>query len=68
MRPEDAISHFGTQHAVAAIVGVSRGAVSLWKGRVPDLHQLKLERASGGVLKADKAAKALEGTLRALLT
>jgi DNA-binding XRE family transcriptional regulator len=66
MTPEQAISHFGTQQAVAAIVGVSRGAVSLWE-RIPDLHQLKLEKASGSVLKADKQAKALEQILKELL-
>ena len=52
MKKQDAISHFGTQAALSAALGVSESAISQWD-EIPPIRQLQLEAATGGVLAAD---------------
>ncbi|WP_345868066.1 Cro/CI family transcriptional regulator [Shewanella algae] len=52
MKTKDAVGFFGTKAEVARQAGVSRGRVSQWGEEVPELQAYRLERASGGKLKA----------------
>jgi hypothetical protein len=55
MSPAQLLKHFGTKVAIAAAAGVQRQHVQGWFDRksVPIEQQIKLEVASGGILKAD---------------
>jgi DNA-binding transcriptional regulator YdaS (Cro superfamily) len=54
MHPIDkAADIVGSQTALAAVLGVSKGAVSQWKDedrRVPAAHCVAIERATGGAV------------------
>lgn len=52
MKTKDAVEHFGSKAEVARRAGVSRSRVSQWGEDVPELQAYRLERASGGLLKA----------------
>ncbi len=56
MTYEQVMKYFVTQEAVAKAAGVQQPAISGWRrrGRVPPLHQLRLEKATRGALKAEK--------------
>lgn len=54
MTKEQAVAHFKTQQALAAALGLTQGTVSGW-GVVPFVHQVRLERMTGGALVADDA-------------
>jgi DNA-binding transcriptional regulator YdaS (Cro superfamily) len=53
MRTQDAISHFGSQAALAVALGIKQQSVQDWGEIVPKLRQLQLERLTKGKLKAD---------------
>lgn len=53
MTKDQAIKHFGTQVKLAAAIGCKQHTVSGWGEFPPDTRQLQIERASGGVLKAE---------------
>jgi DNA-binding transcriptional regulator YdaS (Cro superfamily) len=56
MKTSEAVGFFGTKAEVARQAGVSRSRVSQWGEYVPELQAYRLERASGGKLKADTYA------------
>lgn len=53
MRKNDVIHHFGSVGAVAAALGITSQAVSLWPDTIPLGRQFQLERLTEGKLKAD---------------
>ncbi len=54
MKKTDAINHFGTQTALAAVLGVDQSTISKsWGDYPPPLRQLQLEHITGGALKAE---------------
>lgn len=57
MKPQDVIKHYKTQKAAADALGIGQSAVANWvmRDKIPDLSQLRIEVATGGKLKADKA-------------
>lgn len=54
MKIDHAISHFGSQVALANALGIQQPAVSMWKSRgaIPHLQQIRIEHITGGKLKA----------------
>lgn len=55
MKSKHAIRHFGTQAAVAAVLGLSRAAVNKWADVVPLESARALEILTGGDLKVDES-------------
>lgn len=53
MNTKQAIDHYEGAALLAAALGISAAAVSQWGEYPPDKRQLQLERATGGVLKAE---------------
>lgn len=53
MLTKDAIAYFGSQAKLARALGIKQQSVADWRDEVPDVQQLKLERITGGALKAD---------------
>ena len=51
MTKDDAIAHYVTQTALAQALGIDQSTVSTWR-TVPELHQLRLEALTRGVLRA----------------
>lgn len=47
---EKVAAHFGTKTALAAVVGLTRGALRFWAHGVPPEYVLTIEKASGGKL------------------
>jgi len=54
MQTKEAVKHFGSQTAVGKALGITKGAVSNWKGTVPLLRAYQLQEISEGKLKAPK--------------
>jgi len=54
MKTQDALSHFGGNTELTALLKLSTGAISQWGECPPPLRQLQIEKLSGGVLKAEK--------------
>jgi len=57
MTYKQVIDHFGTQAKLAAALGITQPSVSVWKRRVPAVHQYKLEIITDGALKVDAALR-----------
>lgn len=55
MTPKQLLDHFGTKVAIAEALGADKQRVQGWfdRKKVPMDQQIKLEVATGGVLKAD---------------
>ena len=53
MKTSEFVSHYGTQLAAAAAIGVHQSSVSGWGEYPPDKRQLQIERKTLGVLKAE---------------
>lgn len=51
MKKSAAIAHFKTAKALAAALGISKGAVSQWGDRVPQGSAYKLQVMTGGQLR-----------------
>lgn len=51
MRTKAAIKHYGNRARVAAILGISRAAVSKWGAVVPAGSAIQLEALSDGALR-----------------
>ncbi len=51
---DELISHFGSQVAASAKLGVTQPTLSNWKarGRIPELQQLRIQHITRGRLKA----------------
>jgi len=55
MKKRDAVQYFGSQQAIADILGLKKAAVSTWPDNaMPLARQAQLELLSGGELKATK--------------
>lgn len=56
MKFEEVVEYFGSQSEIAREMGITRGAVHLWKVRqkIPTRKQKLMAEISGGKLKADK--------------
>lgn len=57
MTPKQLISFYTTQTAAAQAIGVTQPAISAWlkKNKIPELQQLRVEKITGGALKAGKS-------------
>lgn len=53
MKKVDALSHFGTQKALAEALGIAQAAVAQWGDQVPQRRAFEIERLTAGKLKAD---------------
>lgn len=50
---EDVLQHFGGTHkALADALGISREAVTMWAGQIPESRAFQIEVLSGGKFKA----------------
>lgn len=56
MRKADAVEHFGSQRALAAALGITEQAVSLWDDLVPEGRAYQLESITGRKLRVDPAS------------
>ena len=56
MRKTEAVDHFGSQRALAAALGITEQAVSLWDELVPEGRAYQLESITGGKLRVDPAS------------
>lgn len=55
MRTDDVVKFFGSKAAVARAIGVTKGAVTNWGEIVPESSIWRVEHASKGKLRADRA-------------
>ena len=52
---EQIVEHFGGTHeSLASALGITREAVTMWKGSVPQSRAFQIEILSGGKFKADQ--------------
>ena len=50
---EQVLEHFGGTHeSLATALGISREAVTMWKGEIPESRAFQIEVLSGGKFKA----------------
>jgi len=56
MRTEAVIARYGTQKAVAEVLGITRAAVGQWGAVVPYISAQRLEQATGGELRLEPEA------------
>ncbi|PNA93087.1 MULTISPECIES: Cro/CI family transcriptional regulator [unclassified Pseudomonas] len=55
MNTDQAVAHFGSKKKLADALGISPGAVTLWKNVIPHLRQYQIQTVSGGALTVDGA-------------
>lgn len=55
MNTDQAVAHFGSKKKLADALGISPGAVTLWKNVIPHLRQYQIQTVTGGALKVDEA-------------
>jgi len=55
MYKKDVLAHFGNQVAVAKAIGRTKSAVSQWPDIIPIDAAIRIEQATGGILKLDLA-------------
>ncbi len=55
MQKKDVIAYFGSIAATARAIGLTHAAVSKWGETIPERRALRLEKMTGGQLKADPA-------------
>lgn len=55
MKTEQAHKHYGSNQAIANVVGVTKQAVQLWKEYPPPEPQMRIHKNTGGKLKAEPA-------------
>jgi DNA-binding transcriptional regulator YdaS (Cro superfamily) len=55
MKIEKVLQYYGTQMAAARALSVTQPTIANWvaRGRIPALQQLRIERATGGKLRAE---------------
>lgn len=53
MTLQEAKEHFGSYANLAHALGITRGAIPQWNGRIPEDRQIQLHRITKGKLKAD---------------
>jgi hypothetical protein len=50
---EQVVDHFGGTHeSLAKALGISREAVTMWRGQIPESRAFQIEVVSGGKFKA----------------
>lgn len=66
MTKDEAIKELGgTQEALAKLLGIQQGSVSLWGAYPPPLRQLQIEALTGGKLRAEPDCAKFRVTVRA---
>jgi hypothetical protein len=58
MTKADAIAFYGNQKALADVLGVKQPSVAGWGEYPPEIQQVRLERLTGGRLKAEPSCYA----------
>lgn len=53
MKTQDAITHFGTQTALAKALGITQPTVAEWGEYPPPLRQLQIQQVTVGQLQAE---------------
>lgn len=53
MNTDQAVAHFGSKKKLADALGISPGAVTLWKNVIPHLRQYQIQTITGGLLMVD---------------
>ena len=53
MNTDQAVAHFGSKKKLADALGISPGAVTLWKNVIPHLRQYQIQTITGGLLTVD---------------
>jgi DNA-binding transcriptional regulator YdaS (Cro superfamily) len=51
---DQAVAHFGSKKKLAAALGISPGAVTLWKNVIPRLRQYQIQTVTDGALRVDR--------------
>lgn len=52
---DEVLDHFGGTHeALANALGITREAVTMWKGEIPEARAFQIEVLSAGKFKADE--------------
>lgn len=64
MKTQEAIRFYGSGAALAAALGITPGAISMWGEEPPRIRQIDIENLSGGKLKAAKAFSTAQRTIR----
>ena len=52
MKTKQAAEHFGSKSKLAAALGITPSAVTMWGDDVPELRQYQIERLTKGKLKS----------------
>ncbi|HDS0941461.1 TPA: Cro/Cl family transcriptional regulator [Pseudomonas putida] len=55
MNTDQAVAHFGSKKKLADALGISPGAVTLWKNVIPHLRQYQIQSVTDGALQVDRA-------------
>ena len=55
MTLDQARDYFGNYSKLAKALGISRGAITQWSGKIPEPRQVDLHRITKGQLKADSS-------------
>ncbi|WP_328284795.1 Cro/CI family transcriptional regulator [Pseudomonas huanghezhanensis] len=58
MNTTQAKNHFGSKKKLADALGISPGAVTLWKEEIPRLRQFQIQMLTSGALQADPLEQA----------
>ncbi len=53
MNTDQAVAHFGSKKKLADALGISPGAVTLWKNVIPRLRQYQIQTVTDGALQVD---------------
>ena len=59
MKTKDAAKHFGSKTKLAAALGITPSAVTMWGEDVPELRQYQIEQLTKGKLKRSPPAPAV---------
>ena len=65
MKTQDAISHFGTQTALAKALGITQPTVAEWGEYPPPLRQLQIQQITVGQLQAEPNVFATKNSVAA---
>jgi len=55
MKTTDALTYFGSQHAIAKALGIKQPSVANWGEFPPELRQLQIQALTKRALKAEKS-------------
>ncbi|MBD9415905.1 Cro/Cl family transcriptional regulator [Pseudomonas sp. PDM16] len=57
MKTKQAADHFGSKKKLAAALGISPSAITMWGEDVPELRQYQIEQLTKGKVKRQSAAQ-----------